>query len=223
MLIGYDSRFGMARPKLKKIDPSLDLSRHLIGEEALPRPWDPSKIFGRAAPLEIEVGPGKGLFLRNAAAAHPEIDYLGIEVARRYAQFAAFQLAQRGLTNAVIVWGDAVRVFHHVLPDGVASAIHIYFPDPWWKKRHKKRRVIRESFVQRIEAVLKAPGTLHLWTDVEEYFDTACQLLAAYTRLDGPYEVPETPAQHDLDYRTHFERRTRLQGKPVYRGQWYKR
>lgn len=213
----------MARPKLRKIDPSLDLGRHLIGEQSLPQPWDPLKLFGRVAPLEIEVGPGKGLFLRNAAAAHPEIDYLGIELAWRYAQFAAFQLAKRGLTNAVIVCGDAVRVFQHVLPDGVASAIHIYFPDPWWKKRHKKRRVIRELFVQRLEAVLRAPGTLHLWTDVEEYFHTARELLAAYTRLDGPYEVPEAPAQHDLDYRTHFERRTRLQGKPVYRGQWFKR
>lgn len=213
----------MARPKLRKIDPSLDLSRHLIGEDALPRPWDPLKVFGRVAPLEIEVGPGKGLFLRNAAAAHPEIDYLGIELARRYAQFAAAQLAKRGLANAVIVCGDAVRVFQQVLPDGLASAIHIYFPDPWWKKRHKKRRVIREAFVQRIETVLTAGGTLHLWTDVEEYFRTACELLSAYTHLDGPHEVPEAPAQHDLDYRTHFERRTRLQGKPVYRGQWYKR
>lgn len=212
----------MARPKLRKIDPSLDLSRHLIGEEALPRPWDPLKLFGRIAPLEIEVGPGKGLFLRNAAAAHPETDYLGIELARRYAQFAAAQLAKRGLTNAVIVCGDAVRVFQNVLADGVATAVHIYFPDPWWKKRHKKRRVIREAFVQRIEAVLKPGGTLHLWTDVEEYFQTAREMLSAYTHLDGPHEVPETPAQHDLDYRTHFERRTRLEGKPVYRGQWFK-
>jgi len=213
----------MARPKLRKIDPSLDLSRHLIAEAALPRPWDAAAVFGRVAPLEVEVGPGKGLFLRNAAAAHPEVDYLGIEIARRYAQFAAAQLAKRGLPNAVVVCGDAVRVFQEVLPDAVAAAVHIYFPDPWWKKRHKKRRVIRESFVQRIEAVLHPGGTLHLWTDVEEYFQTACDLLAAQTRLDGPYEEPEAPAQHDLDYRTHFERRTRLQGNRVYRGLWYKR
>jgi tRNA (guanine-N7-)-methyltransferase len=172
--------------------------------------------------LEVEIGSGKGLFLKNAAAARPETDFLGIEIAPRYAQFCAAGLARRGLTNAVMVVGDAVRMFAEILPAESAAAVHIYFPDPWWKRRHKKRRVMRESLVQDIERALRPGGLLHYWTDVEEYFHTGIALISSQTRLAGPFDVPESPAEGDLDYRTHFERRTRLGGRPVYRAQFRK-
>jgi tRNA (guanine-N7-)-methyltransferase len=213
----------MGRRALKKIDPAIDISRHLLSFEQLPRPWDAAALFGRVAPLEVEVGSGKGLFLRSAAAAQPEIDLLGIEVAQKYARFAAAGLAKQGLSNARILAADAVRTFCEVLPDESLAAVHVYFPDPWWKKRHRRRRVMREEFVRRIEQTLRPGGLLHFWTDVEEYFHTTLELLAAQTGLAGPFDVPETPAENDSAYRTHFERRMRLNGEPVYRAQFTKR
>ncbi|HLA84962.1 MAG TPA: tRNA (guanosine(46)-N7)-methyltransferase TrmB [Thermoguttaceae bacterium] len=212
----------MPRRALRKPNPSIDLSRHLTTFDALPRPWRPETLFGRAAPLEVEVGSGKGLFLCGAAAARPEVDFLGIEVVAKYAQFSAAALANRGLQNAVVVHGDAMRIFSEVLPDESIAAVHVYFPDPWWKKRHKKRRVLCERFVLDAQRVLVPGGAFHFWTDVEEYFRTSLDLLAAVTRLEGPFDVAEQEPQHDMDYRTHFERRTRQHGEAVYRSRFGK-
>ncbi len=212
----------MGRRSLRRIDPKLDLSDHLRSFDQLPRPWDSTAVFGRNRPLEVEVGSGKGLFLSKAATAEPEVNFLGIEISRRYAAFAAARLAKLSLPNAVVVHGDAVRVFAELLPDASLAAVHIYFPDPWWKKRHKKRRIMRREFVVHVERTLAPGGRLHFWTDVAEYFTTSLELLAAATRLIGPVRVPEQPAEHDMDYRTHFERRTRLHRQPVFRAEFRK-
>ncbi|MEX0613133.1 MAG: methyltransferase domain-containing protein, partial [Pirellulales bacterium] len=132
----------MGRRALRKVDPALDLSRHLKSWDELPKPWDAAVLFGRVAPLEVEVGSGKGLFLQTAAAAMPERNFLGIEIAPKYARFAAARLARQALTNAVVIHGDAQRLFAELLPEDSLSAVHVYFPDPWWKKRHHKRRVL---------------------------------------------------------------------------------
>jgi tRNA (guanine-N7-)-methyltransferase len=207
----------MGRRALRKTDPSLDLSRHLKTLDQLPRPWRAEGLFGRRAPLEVEVGSGKGLFVRAAAVARPDVDFLGIEIVPRYARFAAAGLARHGLDNAAVVIADAIRVLQEVLPEESVTAIHIYFPDPWWKRRHKKRRVMRESLARDVVRVLQPGGLLHFWTDVEEYFETAVGLFRETPGLDGPFEVCEAPAAHDMDYRTHFERRTRLHGATVFR------
>lgn len=213
----------MGRRSLRKVDPALDLSRHLMTFEQLPCPWNSEALFGRTGPLEVEVGSGKGLFLRSAAAAQPGIDFLGIEIVVKYARFAAAGLATRELGNARVVAADALRVFRELLPSECLDAVHVYFPDPWWKKRHKKRRVMQESFIEQIERTLRPGGLLHFWTDVEEYFHTSLELLATHPRMEGPQEVPEASPESDMDYRTHFERRMRLNEKPVYRSQFLKR
>ena len=110
-----------------------------------------------------------------------------------------------------------------MIPDNSLAAVHVYFPDPWWKKRHKKRRVMRESFLRDVERTLQPGGLLHFWTDVEEYFRTTLELMPAFSALQGPLPVPETPAEHDMAYRTHFERRVRLANQPVYRAEYRKR
>lgn len=212
----------MGRRALPKIDPALDLSTVLRSLDDLSKPLDAAAEFGRVAPLELEVGSGKGLFLATAAAAHGERNFLGTEVVRKYAAFAAARCAKRGLTNVRVVSGDALRLLSEWIPDGSLSAVHVYFPDPWWKKRHHKRRVFRPSFAADIERTLCNDGRLHFWTDVEDYFHTALELLAAETRLVGPIPVAERSPEHDLDYRTHFERRTRLSGQPVFRSEFRK-
>ena len=210
----------MPRRALRKVDPSLDLSRWLHTFETLPQPWNSEALFSRLAPLEVEVGSGKGLFIASASAARPDRNFLGIEIAHKYARHAAAKLARQGRTNAVMVHGDGLRIFRELLPDSSLAAVHVYFPDPWWKARHKKRRVMNEGFLKDVERVLEPNGVLHFWTDVEEYFQTTLELIGAATRLSGPFEVPEQAPQHDLDYRTHFERRMRLHGEPVYRAEF---
>lgn len=213
----------MGRRALRKIDPALEYADWLWTVEELPNPWDDAAVFAQAAPLEVELGSGKGLFLAGAAQQHPGRNFLGIELAQKYAAFAAARLARAGLANARMVQGDGLRVFREILPSETLAAVHVYFPDPWWKARHKKRRVMNESFLRDAERTLRAGGSLHFWTDVEEYFHAGLEAVREFTSLDGPLAVPERPAAHDLDYRTHFERRTRLHGQEVYRAEFRKR
>jgi tRNA (guanine-N7-)-methyltransferase len=212
----------MARRALRKIDPELNLERCLRLPDQLPRPWNADALFDRSAPLEIEVGSGKGLFMQSAASANPAYNYLGIEIATKYARFAAARLARHELKNAVMVHGDGQPIFANLLPGSSVAAVHVYFPDPWWKKRHEKRRVLNETFVRNVERVLVSGGLLHYWTDVRERFDETLELLAAKTSLSGPLDVAERAPEHDLDYRTHFERRMRLADLPVYRSAFQK-
>jgi tRNA (guanine-N7-)-methyltransferase len=212
----------MSRRALPKIDPQLDFSQHHLEFDQIGAPLDPPAIFGRQAPLEFEIGSGKGLFLSAAASEHPGHDFLGIEVAGKYARYAAARLAQRKLPNAPLIHGDAKRFFNDFVRAGTLAAVHVYFPDPWWKARHRKRRMVNDVMAQHIERTLVSGGTMHFWTDVEEYFNSGLEIIAASTKLTGPHPVQEKPADHDLDYRTHFERRMRKHGLPIYRAEFRK-
>lgn len=212
----------MGRRSVPKSNQSVDLTGYLYDAEELPTPWDPSAIFGRSAPLEIEVGTGKGLFLINAATALPSHNFLGIEIARAYAALTGSRMALKSLNNAAMLHGDARPLFADLLPDDHVEAVHVYFPDPWWKKRHRRRRVMTEEFLIQIERVLIPGGRLHFWTDVAAYFEATLQLIEDKTSLEGPFEVPTQPPVHDMDYHTHFERRVRLNGLPVYRSEFAK-
>jgi tRNA (guanine-N7-)-methyltransferase len=212
----------MGRRSLRKVDPSLDLSKHFREAAELPPRFDALVLFGREAPLEVEVGSGKGMFLVGAARRAMDRNFLGIEIARKYARFAAARLARQQSANALVICGDALVLCREWLSEGALAAVHVYFPDPWWKKRHKKRRVMNEDFLRDVERTLASGGRLHFWTDVEEYFQATLALVASTTKLKGPLAVAERPAEHDLDYRTNFERRTRLSEQPVYRAEFEK-
>jgi len=175
------------------------------------------EVFGNNHPVELEVGFGKGLFLLTAAQAHPEINFVGVEIVRKYQLFTATRLAKRGLGNVRLACAD-VRLF---LPRCVAAAslqaVHIYFPDPWWKKRHHKRRVFTAEFVAECARVLRPGGQLHAATDVEEYAAVMSALLDAQPALRPLPPPSEKEPLHDLDYLTNFERKFRKQGKPIFR------
>jgi tRNA (guanine-N7-)-methyltransferase len=212
----------MGRRALRRVDPRLDLSRHWLDAAKLPPRFDADELFGRNAAVEVEIGSGKGLFLLAASQSQAERDFIGIEIAKKYAHYAAARLAKAGLNNGKVISGDALGLFREWFPDASLAAVHVYFPDPWWKARHKKRRVLNENFLRDVERTLAVGGRLHFWTDVEEYFRTTLALIAATVKLVGPLGVVERPAEHDLDYRTHFERRTRKSEMPVYRAEFAK-
>jgi tRNA (guanine-N7-)-methyltransferase len=213
----------MPRRALRKIDASLELTRHLSALADLPAPFEASRLFSRPAGLVVEVGSGKGLFLASAAAAHPDLNFLGLEVAGKYARYSAARLAKAGLSNARLLHGDARRFFAEWLPSCSVTAAHVYFPDPWWKARHKKRRILDQSFLADVERTLVPGGWLHFWTDVEEYFLATLALVAEATGLLACEAAAARAAEHDLDYQTHFERRVRLAGGAVHRGRFQKR
>ena len=189
----------------------------------LPQPWNSQSVFGRQSPLELEIGSGRGLFITQAATATPDHDFLGIEISNKYAKLCAVLIAKLQLTNAAMVCGDAHAVLRDIIPDQSLAAVHIYFPDPWWKRKHRKRRIVCEPVIHLIHQKLIAGGKLHFWTDVEEYFLAGLQSIANVPGFDGPFEVTEHAAEHDFDYRTHFERRTRLHDEPVFRSLYEKK
>lgn len=212
----------MGRRALPKLDPKLDLSQCYQDLESLAEDWQAAGIAGRVAPLEIEIGSGKGLFLASAGKQRPEHSFLGIEIARKYARHAAARCARQGLSNVLVLGGDARVLLETRLAVDSVFAAHIYFPDPWWKKRHHKRRIMSTEFLLKLHHVLQPGGQLHFWTDVEEYFVAALATLKETTPYHGPFEVPELQPEHDLDYRTHFERRMRQHGLPVFRAEFVK-
>lgn len=177
-----------------------------------------AELFGNTNPVEIEVGFGKGLFLLTAGQACPNVNFLGIEIVRKYQLLAATRLLDRGLTNVRVACADAGVVLRERVPPQSVAAVHVFFPDPWWKARHKKRRVFTEAFAHSVARLLQTTGRFHIVTDVEEYFGVMVGIVHAM----GPVfrEVPPPPptdAKHDMDYLTNFERRFRKQGLPIYR------
>ncbi len=174
-------------------------------------------LFGNEHPVEIEVGFGKGLFLLNASEAHPEVNFFGVEIERKYVYFTATRLAKRQRSNVKVAQGDARLFLRDRIAEGSVQAVHVYFPDPWWKKRHHKRRVFTEDFVRQCARILKPQGRFHIVTDVEEYHQII-QALVTEVALFTPLAAPE-PGQpaHELDYLTNFERKFRLEGRPIYR------
>jgi tRNA (guanine-N7-)-methyltransferase len=195
--------------------PLEELAPYLLAVPELPASLRWADMFGNDRPVEVEVGFGKGLFLVTAGQASPDTNFLGVEIDRAYQLFTATRLAKRRLTNVRLACADARTFFRDCLPAASVQAVRVYFPDPWWKKRHKKRRVFTPEFVRECERVLRPGGVLHVATDVEEYFGVIGELVTGCTGL-RPLPMPDEPAR-EAAYLTNFERKAQLRGRPVFR------
>ncbi len=124
------------------------------------------------------------------------------------------------MTNVRVLPGDALLFMAKYVPAASLQAVHVYFPDPWWKARHKKRRVFAEPLVLDLERILQPGGDLHVASDVEEYFGVIQALMATHPRFEvQPEPVPHDP-EHEHDYLTNFERKYRIEGRPIYRAHY---
>ena len=179
-----------------------------------PAPLDLAELFGRAAPKTLEIGFGMGETTAAIAQQHPERDYLGVEVHTPGVGSLLARIAELRLANVRIVQHDAVEVIEKMIAPAALDGVHLFFPDPWPKKRHHKRRLIQAPFVSLLASRMKPGAVLHACTDWEDYAAQMLQVLSAESTLQntasGYAARPETRPQ------TKFERRGLSLGHRVW-------
>lgn len=177
-----------------------------------PADWD--AVFGRQAPRVLEIGFGMGAATAAIAAARPQTDFIGVEVHEPGVGALLKLVGEHGLGNIRIVRHDAVQVLERMITPGSLAGVHLYFPDPWPKKRHHKRRLIQPDFVARLARRLAPGGYLHAATDWEPYAQQMLQVLAAEPELvNTAADFAERPTWRPL---TKFEQRGLRLGHGVW-------
>jgi tRNA (guanine-N7-)-methyltransferase len=189
---------------------------HGLTPETTPRPATGEALFGNDRPLELEIGSGKGTFLLAESGARPEVNFLGIEYARRYWIFAADRLRRAERENARVVQAEASSFVRDFLESESLAGIHVYFPDPWPKTRHRRRRLLQPEFLAELASKLKPGARLSIATDHREYFT---QIVAAVKR--SPLVAVDFTATHaaleNEVVGSNFERKYRREGREIYR------
>ncbi len=185
---------------------------------------DWAEVFGSEGRVEVEIGIGKGKFLLAVAAARPDAHHLGVEWANEYLRIAESRAEKRGLENIRFVRVDARELVARGIPNASVDTYYVFYPDPWPKKRHHKRRFLQLSTVEHLARTLKPGGGLHVATDHDEYWTAIEPLLdshPAFERLPafGGDDFP-LPADAPL---TNFEAKYEVQGRGRHRGSWRRR
>lgn len=201
----------------------LDIGHIGVDPEALPPytagPIDLRGWFGPHGhrPLELEIGSGKGTFLVQEAAGRPDVNYIGLEYARAFWRYASDRCRRHGLANVRLVCVEAGFFVQYYVPDASLSQVHVYFPDPWPKKRHHKRRLLTADFLRHLQRVLVPGGLVRIATDHGDYFewilDHAGRVADRLDRL--PFDSPVSAAADEL-VGTNFERKYRREGRDFH-------
>jgi tRNA (guanine-N7-)-methyltransferase len=181
-------------------------------------PYDPASWFGRTAPLILEIGSGTGETTAAMAAAAPDVDHIAVEVFEPGLAQLLMRIADLGLTNVAPLRGDAVALLRECVPPASLAGIRIFFPDPWPKRRHHKRRLVQPGFVALAASRLVSGGTLHLATDWDDYavqMRAVCDAepLLSNTAADLPEGWTPRPDWRPV---TKFERRALAEGRTVH-------
>jgi len=173
--------------------------------------------LGDSKGLDLEIGSGKGTFLVQHAVLTPEVNYIGIEYAAAFWRYAADRCRRHGLGNVKIVHTEADSFVRNFVPQGCLRQVHVYFPDPWPKKRHHKRRLIQDRFLRQLHGCLEPSGLVRIATDHHGYFqwmqEHALLVEDLYEQL--PFQTLSSAQEGEL-VGTNFERKYRLKGKPFY-------
>jgi len=178
--------------------------------------FDLNKKFGRVAVKIIEIGFGNGASLAEIAKAHPENDYLGIEVHRPGVGNLLLQIEKEHIQNIRVMCVDAVEVLEKNIADNSLDAVYLFFADPWHKKKHHKRRIVQQAFVQLLRKKLKTGGTFHMATDWQNYAEHMMEVMSAaegFENTAGEGNYTERPAYRPL---TKFEQRGQRLGHGVW-------
>jgi tRNA (guanine-N7-)-methyltransferase len=187
-----------------------------FGIDYAPAPLDLDAVFGRRAPRCLEIGFGTGEVIGALAAAHPETDYLGIEVHRPGVGQLLLRAEGAGLSNLRVICHDAVEVLAAQLGAETCQEILIFFPDPWHKKRHHKRRLIEPKFVRRLGQILCPGGILRLATDWQEYAEQMLAVCNAEDQLVALHPGKDYAERPAFRSPTRFERRGERLGHGVW-------
>lgn len=174
-------------------------------------------LFGNDHPVVLEVGSGKGRFLISSAMERPETNFIGIEKALHYHRLIRERVRKRGLGNIRLINHDAFLVLRDMIPDASLAEIHIYFPDPWPRKKEQKRRIIRPDVLREMDRVLAAGGSGIYVTDHQEYFEVAAPVLAEFFRTETRIPGPDDPP------RTNYEAKYRAEGRGIYECRFWRR
>ena len=179
---------------------------------------DLDTLFGRRAPRVVEVGFGMGASLIEQAESHPETDYIGIEVHAPGVGKLLDEADKRGLANLRVYREDALAVLEQCLPEASLDSVQLFFPDPWPKKKHHKRRIVQPAFVELVRTRLKPGGTLHMATDWEAYAEWMAEVMAEAPGYANTAEADSAPYVPRPDYRplTKFE----VRGERLGHGVW---
>ncbi|HVR37784.1 MAG TPA: tRNA (guanosine(46)-N7)-methyltransferase TrmB [Thermoanaerobaculia bacterium] len=193
---------------MKPNDPSDDLAINPRDTDFAP--LDFRELFGNDHPVILEIGSGKGRFLISTAMERPDVNLLGIEKALHYHRVIRERVRKRGLTNIRLVNHDAFLVLQKMIADASIAEVHIYFPDPWPRKKEQKRRIIRAEVLDEIRRVLVPGGCGVYVTDHREYFEVAAPLIAQHFRSETRVPGPDDPP------RTNYEAKYRAEGREIY-------
>jgi tRNA (guanine-N7-)-methyltransferase len=175
------------------------------------------RVFGRDGPVHIEIGTGRATFLLNQARSQPQVNFLGIEWAGRYYRYAVDRIGRWSLGNIRIIRTEAASFLADFVPACSVDCFHIYFPDPWPKRRHHKRRFLAPANLELLLNTLRQGGTIRIATDHADYFEQIRKLIAAKdNRLQKIDFTPASGAEQGEWVGTNFERKYLKQQRPIY-------